>query len=76
MTEIPNPKRTRTAWTPADTDYIRANASSGAKAIAAALGRSEATIRNKAVQLGISLRLPTSKMGRRSKSETVSVDSI
>ncbi|NDD53577.1 hypothetical protein EBZ39_06825 [bacterium] len=69
-------KASRNRWTDDDIAYIRANASAGAKAIATALNRSEATVRNKAVQLGVSLRLPGSTVGRRSKAETVSVDLV
>lgn len=70
MSETTTVKASRQRWTPTEIDYIKTNAASGAKAIAAALGRSEATVRNKAVQLGVSLRLPGSTVGRRSKAET------
>ena len=69
-------RKTRTAWTQTEIDYLTANASSGAKAIATHLGRSEAVVRTKAQQLGLSLRQPGSKVGRRLKSETQAVDSI
>ena len=76
MSETTIVKASRQRWTPTEIAYIRDNAETGAKAIATRLGRSEATVRNKAVQLGVSLRLPESKMGRRSKAETQATDSI
>lgn len=58
-------KRTRTVWQIAELEILRTEASTGAKTIAAKLGRTEAQVRSKAVQLGISLRQDGSKAGRR-----------
>lgn len=62
---ITETKRTRKVWQIAELEILRTEASTGAKTIAAKLGRSEAQVRSKAVQLGISLRQNGSKAGRR-----------
>lgn len=69
-------RKPSTRWTPSEIDYLRANASKGAKALAADLGKPEQSIRAKAVSLGLSLRQPGSTRGRRSKAELKSIDSI
>ena len=58
-------KRTRTVWQIAELEILRTEASTAAQTIAARLGRTEARVRSKAVQLGISLRQNGSKAGRR-----------
>lgn len=76
MSDTTSSTSSRSTWTVEQTDYLKANASSGAKAIAVAVGRTEAQVRAKALKLGISLRQPGNKQGRRLKSETQTVDSI
>lgn len=66
----------RSTWTVEQVEYLKANASAGAKSIALAIGRSEAQVRGKALKLGVSLRQPGNKQGRRLKSETTPVDVI
>lgn len=75
MSETTN-ARVRRAWTDADVEYLKANASSGAKAIATALGRTEPQVRQKALNLQVSLRQPGNRQGRRTAVETQTVDSI
>lgn len=58
-------QRTYTRWTPEQVQTLRDNASLGAEKIAELLGRSDTQIKTKAAQLGISLRKPGSKGGRR-----------
>lgn len=63
-------RKTSNRWTQTDTDYLIANASKGALVLATELGRSATDVRAKATRLGISLRMPGSTRGRRTKTET------
>ena len=56
---------TKTRWTPAEVEYLTANATKGARVIAQQLNRTEDQVRAKAGSLGVSLRMEGSSRGRR-----------
>lgn len=79
MSDTVNETKTRkapTRWTQTEIDYLTANANKGAQALATDLGRAPVDIRAKATRLGISLRMPGSTRGRRTKTETTVTDNI
>jgi predicted transcriptional regulator len=57
--------KTRTRWTATEVEYLRNNATAGAKAIAEHLGRSEGQVRTQATKLRVSLRQAGSTRGRK-----------
>ena len=62
------PISVRARWSQQEIDYLTANASKGAAALAAALNRTPTQVRSKAMSLGVSLRMEGSLRGRRKAS--------
>ncbi|NDD55745.1 hypothetical protein EBZ39_18085 [bacterium] len=64
-TTIETTTTSRRRWTEEENQYMRENASKGAKALAEHFGRNVSQIQTQARRLGLSLRQPGSTRGRK-----------